>query len=66
MNVANPWLLILPLAGIGWWLLGFPPGWGWLVIPVIPTMPITIGMLVTLATVVIGAYAGVAWLRNNI
>jgi hypothetical protein len=29
-------------------------------------MPITIGMLVTLATVVIGAYAGVAWLRNNI
>ena len=68
MNVANPWLLILPLAGISWWLLGFPPGWGWLVIPVIPvipTMPITIGMLVTLATVVIGAYAGVAWLRNN-
>jgi hypothetical protein len=66
VNVANPWLLILPLAGISWWLLGFPPGWGWLVIPVIPTMPVTIGMLVTLATVVIGAYAGVAWLRNNI
>jgi len=44
----------------------FPPGWGWLVIPIIPTMPITIGVLVTLAAVVIGAYAGVAWLRNNI
>jgi hypothetical protein len=66
VNVENACFLILPVAGIGWWLLGFPPGWGWLIIPIIPTMPVTIGMLVTLATVVIGAYAGLAWLRNNI
>jgi hypothetical protein len=63
--MANPWLLFLPVAGIGWWMLGFPPGWGWLVIPLIPTMPVNVGMLVTLATVVIGAYAGLAWFRNN-
>jgi hypothetical protein len=64
--MANPWLLVLPVAGIGWWMLGFPPGWGWLVIPLIPTMPVNVGMLVALATVVIGAYAGLAWVRNNL
>jgi hypothetical protein len=29
-------------------------------------MPVSLGMLVTLATVVFGAYAGLAWLRNNL
>jgi hypothetical protein len=64
--MANPWLMIVPLAGIGWWLLGFPPGWGWLVLPVIPSMPISVGMLLSLATVVFGLYAGLAWVRNNL
>lgn len=63
--MSNPWWLALPVAGIGWWFLGFPPGWGWLVLPVIPDMPVSLGMLVTLATVVVGAYAGLAWLRAN-
>jgi hypothetical protein len=58
--------MIVPLAGIGWWLLGFPPGWGWLVLPVIPSMPISVGMLLSLATVVFGLYAGLAWVRNNL
>ena len=64
--MTSPFVLALPVAGIGWWLLGFPPGWGWLVVPMIPGMPVTFGMLVTLATIVIGAYAGLAWLRNNL
>jgi hypothetical protein len=62
----SPFWLALPVADIGWWVLGFPPGWGWLVVPMIPSMPVSLGMLVTLATVVIGAYAGLAWLRNNL
>ena len=64
--MSSPALLVVPVVGIGWWLLGFPPGWGWLVVPLIPTMPISIGILVTLATVVIGGFAGLAWLRNNL
>jgi hypothetical protein len=24
------WLMVLPVGGLGWWMLGFPPGWGWL------------------------------------
>ena len=64
--MSGPLLLILPVLGVGWWLLGFPPGWGWLIMPVIPTMPISLGMLVSLATVVVGAYAGLAWLRSNL
>jgi hypothetical protein len=63
--MSHPLLLVLPVAGVGWWLLGFPPGWGWLVLPMIPTMPVSVGMLITLATVVVGAYAGLVWLRNN-
>jgi hypothetical protein len=31
----------------------------------IPSMPVSFGMLVVLATVVIGAYAGLAWVRNS-
>ena len=59
-------LLVLPVAGIGWWALGFPPGWGWLVLPMLPGMPVTGGMLIVLATVVIGAYSSLVWYRNNI
>jgi hypothetical protein len=51
---------------IGVWMLGFPPGWGWLVLPMIPSMPVSFGMLLVLATVVIGAYAGLAWVRNSL
>ena len=58
--------LTLPVAGIGWWLLGFPPGWGWLIVPLIPSMPVNLGMLITLATVVIGMYGGALWLRSNL
>jgi hypothetical protein len=60
-----PWLMLLPVAGVGWWLLGFPPGWGWIVAPMIPSMPVNLGMLVVLATVVVGAYGALAWWRNN-
>jgi len=60
------WLMVLPVGGVAWWLFGFPPGWGWLLVPVIPSMPVTLGMLLVLATVVIGGYGGLIWLRNNI
>jgi hypothetical protein len=63
--MTTPWLLVLPVLGVGWWMLGFPPGWGWLVLPVVPTMPVSAGMLISVAAVVIGAYAGLAWLRKN-
>jgi len=62
----SAWLVVLPIAGIGWWLMGFPPGWGWLVLPILPAMPVSVGSLVVLATVVVGAYGGLAWLRNNL
>ena len=60
------WLMVLPVAGIGWWLLGFPPGWVWLVSPLVPTMPVNLGELIVLATVVIGLYGGLIWFRNNL
>jgi hypothetical protein len=64
--MARPWIVLLPIAGLGWWALGFPPGWGWLVLPIIPPMPVSVGMLAAMATVVIGAYAGLAWWRNHL
>lgn len=60
------WLMLLPVGGLAWWWLGFPPGWGWLVVPMIPSMPVNLGMLLVLATVVIGAYGGLAWFRNHL
>ena len=60
------WLMLLPVAGIGWWILGFPPGWGWIVLPLIPTMPVNFGMLLVLATVVVGLYGGLIWARSNL
>jgi hypothetical protein len=65
-TISHPALLLLPLAGVGWWLLGFPPGWGWLIVPVIPTMPVSVGSLISMVAVVVGAYAGLAWLRQNV
>ncbi len=64
--MSNPALLLLPVAGVGWWLLGFPPGWGWLVVPMVPTTPVNLGEAIALGTIVVGAYAGLAWLRNNL
>ena len=61
----SPWLMVIPVFEIGWWALGFPPGWGWIVLPVLPSMPVSWGMLVVLATVVIGAYSALFWLREN-
>jgi len=58
--------MVIPVFGIGWWALGFPPGWGWIVLPVLPSMPVSWGMLVVLATVVIGAYSALFWVRENI
>jgi len=52
--------------GIAWWLLGFPPGWDWVFWPVIPTMGVSVGLLITLATVLIGLYGGVLWLRDHV
>lgn len=64
--VGSPWLMLLPLGGAAWWLFGFPPGWGWLVWPMISGMPVSLGMLVVLATVVIGCYSALVWLRGNL
>ena len=60
------WLVVFPIGGIGRWLLGFPPGWGWIVLPLVPTMPVTLGMVLVLATVILGLYGGLVWLRNNL
>jgi hypothetical protein len=60
------WLTLLPVACIGWWALGFPPGWDWLFFPIIPTMGVSWGVLITLGTVVVGLYAGLIWLRDTV
>ena len=60
------WLMLLPIGGATWWMLGFPPGWGWIVAPMIPSMPVNVGMLLVLGTVVVGLYGGLAWFRNNL
>jgi hypothetical protein len=58
--------MLLPIPGMAWWLLGFPPGWGWLVLPMLPGMPVSLGMLLVLAAVVVAAYSGLVWFRNNL
>jgi hypothetical protein len=50
------WPLLLPIGGVGWWLLGFPPGWGWLVLPMVPQMPVSLGMVIVLGLVVLGLW----------
>jgi hypothetical protein len=58
--------MLLPLACIGWWVLGFPPGWDWLVLPIIPGVGLNPGVLVVLGAVVVGLYTGLVWLRENL
>ena len=60
------WLIVLAIGGVGWWLLGFPPGWGWIVGPILPTMPVSWGMVLAFGAVVVGLYGGLVWLRNNV
>jgi hypothetical protein len=60
------WLMLLPVAGLGWWMLGFPPGWAWITVPIIPETPVNLGELIAMGTVVLGLYGGLVWLRNNI
>jgi hypothetical protein len=49
-------LALLPIASVAWWLIGFPPGWRWLVLPMFRLMPVSFGMLLVLGTVVVGCY----------
>ena len=60
------WLFLLPAASIGWWVLGYPPGWDWLFFLVIPTMGVSAGALVTLGGVVFGLHGGLIRLRANL
>ena len=63
--MARFWPILLPLPALGWWLLGFPPGWTWLVAPMFPSMPISLGVLVVFALVLLGlAWAGRLALDN--
>jgi hypothetical protein len=48
------WPFAIPLSALIWWFLGFPPGWGWLVAPMFPAMPISLGMVVVMAALVAG------------
>jgi hypothetical protein len=59
------WLTLLPVASIGWWAFGFPPRWGWLLFPFIPSMGVSVALLITFGTVVVGLYAGLIWLRDT-
>jgi hypothetical protein len=65
MKAQTRWLTLLPVAFVAWWAFGFPPYWSWLYFPIIPTMGVSVGVLITLGTVVVGLYAGLAWLRDN-
>ena len=63
--MASSWPMLLPIPAVGWWLLGFPPGWGWLVAPMLPSMPVSLGVLVVFALVLLGlAWAGRLALDN--
>lgn len=42
------------------------PGWGWIVTPIMPTMPVNAGELLALIAVVVGLYGGLVWFRNNL
>ena len=55
--MARLWPILLPIPAVGCWLLGFPPGWGWLVAPMFPPMPISVGVLVVFGLVL----AGMGW-----
>jgi hypothetical protein len=64
--MSTRWFMLLPVGCIGWWLLGFPPGWDWLLFPVIPSMGVSVGVLIALGSVAVGLYAGLLWLRDNV
>jgi hypothetical protein len=61
-----PWLMLLPIPAAAWWLLGFPPGWGWIVQPMVPQTPVNLGELVVLGTVVLAIFGFLAWYRENL
>ena len=54
--MARFWPLVLPLPGLGWWLLGFPPGGAWLIAPLFPSIPISLGTLLILLLVLVGVW----------
>jgi hypothetical protein len=58
--------MLVPVLGIGWWVLGFPPGWDWLIFPLIPSMGVSLGVLVTFGTVLLGLFVAVTWLRDKL
>jgi hypothetical protein len=64
--MARLWPAFLPFPGLAWWFLGFPPGWGWLVAPMFPPMPISVGVLVVFALVLVGLGAAVRLALDNL
>jgi hypothetical protein len=44
----------------------FPAGLDWLLFPIIPSMGVSVGVLIALGSVVVGLYAGLLWLRDNV
>jgi hypothetical protein len=58
--------MLVAIPGLGWWWLGFPPGWGWLVLPMFPAMPVSFGMLVVMALVLVSLGAGLRLVLNNL
>jgi hypothetical protein len=64
--MARLWPIVLPIPAVGWWLLGFPPGWGWLVAPMVPSMSISLGGLVVLALVLVGMAAAIRLALDNL
>ena len=64
--MASLWPILLPIPAVGWWLLGFPPGWGWLVAPMFPPMPISVGILVVFALVLVGMASAIRLAVENL
>jgi hypothetical protein len=60
------WPILLPIPAVGWWLLGFPPGWGWLLVPMFPPMPISVGILVVFALVLVGMASAIRLAVENL
>jgi len=59
------WPFLIPVSGLIWWFVGFPPGWGWLVAPMFPEMPISVGMVVVMAAVVVGLAFAIRLVLEN-
>ena len=64
--MARLWPVFLPVPALAWWLLGFPPGWGWLVAPMFPPMPLSLGVLVVFGLVLIGLAAALRLALDNL